>query len=348
MIELLTNAEMAEADRLTIAGGVPGIELMESAGAAVADAVVRGMPERHAGRRRRRAGQQWRRRFCRRAAARRARLRGPVCWSASGSGSRAMRRAPRALDAARSMPASARSDLAGADVIVDALFGAGLDRPVEGMPRAMIEAMNAAGAPVFAVDLPSGINGTTGAVMGAAVKAAADRHVLSQEARPSAAAGAAALRADRRSPTSEFRRACSTTSGPKTFAPTRRQLWVAHFPVPRLSGHKYHARPCGRASPAAFDRPARRGSRRAARCGPAPGLSRSRARARRWRSMRQRVWRSWCGRSMAPSELREFLADRAAQRGRARPRRGRRARQCVTGAGGARRRSAPWCSMPMR
>src|SRR5262249_50048341 len=61
--------------------------------------------------------------------------------------------------------------LVGADVIIDALFGAGLDRPVEGTARGLIEAMNASGAPIIAVDLASGINGTSGAVMGAAVRA---------------------------------------------------------------------------------------------------------------------------------------------------------------------------------
>jgi hydroxyethylthiazole kinase-like uncharacterized protein yjeF len=61
--------------------------------------------------------------------------------------------------------------LKGADVIIDALFGAGLDRPVEGLALDMIEAMNAQGAPIVAVDLPSGINGSSGAVMGVGVNA---------------------------------------------------------------------------------------------------------------------------------------------------------------------------------
>src|SRR3569623_278586 len=56
-------------------------------------------------------------------------------------------------------------------LIIDALFGAGLSRPVEGDARAMIEAINANGAPVLAVDLPSGINGTSAAVLGEAVHA---------------------------------------------------------------------------------------------------------------------------------------------------------------------------------
>src|SRR4029078_8985307 len=66
---------------------------------------------------------------------------------------------------------AARTATGAVDLVIDALFGAGLDRPVEGLPRAMIESMNTQPAPVLAVDLPSGINGTSGAIIGHAVDA---------------------------------------------------------------------------------------------------------------------------------------------------------------------------------
>ncbi|MBA1146997.1 NAD(P)H-hydrate dehydratase [Ectothiorhodospiraceae bacterium WFHF3C12] len=62
--------------------------------------------------------------------------------------------------------------LADADVIVDAVFGTGLDRPVEGAYAEAIDAINAAPAPVMAVDIPSGLQGDTGRRMGVAVQAA--------------------------------------------------------------------------------------------------------------------------------------------------------------------------------
>jgi ADP-dependent NAD(P)H-hydrate dehydratase / NAD(P)H-hydrate epimerase len=58
------------------------------------------------------------------------------------------------------------------DVIVDALFGTGLERPLEGAWRAAIEAINASGRPVFAIDIPSGLHADTGRVLGVAARAA--------------------------------------------------------------------------------------------------------------------------------------------------------------------------------
>ena len=58
-----------------------------------------------------------------------------------------------------------------AGVIVDALLGTGVDRPLEGVWRAAIEAVNAAAAPVLAVDIPSGVQADTGTVAGVAVHA---------------------------------------------------------------------------------------------------------------------------------------------------------------------------------
>lgn len=57
------------------------------------------------------------------------------------------------------------------DAIVDALLGTGIDRPVRDGYADLINAINATGNRVFSVDIPSGVNGDTGAVMGTAVRA---------------------------------------------------------------------------------------------------------------------------------------------------------------------------------
>lgn len=58
-----------------------------------------------------------------------------------------------------------------ADVLVDALFGIGLERPLEGAWRAAIEALNSSGRPIMALDIPSGLHADTGSVLGCAVRA---------------------------------------------------------------------------------------------------------------------------------------------------------------------------------
>lgn len=63
--------------------------------------------------------------------------------------------------------------MADADAVVDALFGTGLDRPIEGYQAEVIRAMNVTAAPRFAVDLPSGLDADTGGTLGVAVFAQA-------------------------------------------------------------------------------------------------------------------------------------------------------------------------------
>jgi hydroxyethylthiazole kinase-like uncharacterized protein yjeF len=237
MIELLTTADMAEADRLAIAGGIPGMDLMENAGRAVADAVAR------------RAG---------RAAPQVCVVAGPGNNGGDGfvaarilaergypvrlllAGERDKLKGD-AAEAARRWQGPVEQAvpvaLAGAGLIVDALFGAGLDRPVTGAPRTMIEAINDSGVAAIAVDLPSGINGSTGAMMGVAVRAAETvtffrrkpGHVLlpgRQHCGPVTVADigipAAVLEKVR----------------PSIFVNCP-ALWAARFPVPRADAHKY-------------------------------------------------------------------------------------------------------------
>jgi len=61
--------------------------------------------------------------------------------------------------------------LSQSDAVVDAIFGTGLTRDVDGMHRAVIELINRSQTLVFSVDIPSGVNGDTGQIMGCAIKA---------------------------------------------------------------------------------------------------------------------------------------------------------------------------------
>src|SRR5258707_8558370 len=168
-MELLDTAEMERADRLTIASGTPGFALMLSAGQAVAEAAIDMVEEGPilvvAGR-----GNNGGDGFVA-AAELAARGRG-------GSGILLCERDSLQGDAASAakgwenpvLPFNPQA-IGKPALIIDALFGAGLNRPVKGEPHDMIEAINANGAPVLSIDLPSGINGDTGAVMGIAVRA---------------------------------------------------------------------------------------------------------------------------------------------------------------------------------
>jgi hydroxyethylthiazole kinase-like uncharacterized protein yjeF len=236
MNELLTTAEMRESDRLAIAGGVPGIDLMEAAGKAVADCVALNHPQgsritvvagsgNNGG-----DGFVAARLLADRGYAVRILLAGSVIHL-KGDAANAAKRWQGPTEPA--LP----ERLAAADAIVDALFGAGLDRPVEGLARALIDAMNAVRCPVYAVDLPSGINGTTGAVMGAAVKAA--ETVTFFRCKPGHLLLPGRLHCGRihLHDIGIPARVLGKLS-PSTFHNSP-ELWLTQFPVPRLDGHKY-------------------------------------------------------------------------------------------------------------
>ena len=167
--EVLGIAEMAAADAAAIAAGISGGELMANAGTAVAEAltarfvrtpaIVLCGPGNNGGdgfvvaRRLAQAG--WPVRVAMLGA--RERLRGDAAAAAAAWTGTTLALEPAVLE--------------GAGLVIDALFGAGLARPLEGVALATIEALQDAGLPVVAVDVPSGLDGDTGQVLGAAARA---------------------------------------------------------------------------------------------------------------------------------------------------------------------------------
>jgi len=63
------------------------------------------------------------------------------------------------------------SDLQNSDVVIDAIFGIGLSRDVSGVYQETIEVINKSEKTIFSVDIPSGINGDNGQIMGTAILA---------------------------------------------------------------------------------------------------------------------------------------------------------------------------------
>jgi ADP-dependent NAD(P)H-hydrate dehydratase / NAD(P)H-hydrate epimerase len=139
---LYTAAEMRQAEE-----GYPGYpesaaELMERAGEAVAREAMRAFP--------------------------RARRFAVVCGSGSNGGDGRVA-ARRLREGGRE--AVETKDVEGYDVVVDALFGTGFHGAPRPEAAALIERVNQAAVPVVAVDLPSGVNASTGEIEGAAVRA---------------------------------------------------------------------------------------------------------------------------------------------------------------------------------
>jgi hydroxyethylthiazole kinase-like uncharacterized protein yjeF len=122
-------------------------------------------------------------------------------------------------------------------LIIDALFGAGLNRPVKGEPYDMIEAINANGAPVLSVDLPSGINGDTGVVMGVAVRATETVTFFRRKPGHLLLPGRIFCGRGRLADIGIDLRVLKEIR-PRTFENIPR-FWHNSFPVPEIDGHKY-------------------------------------------------------------------------------------------------------------
>ena len=258
---LLTPAEMAAADRAAVAGGVAGTVLMEAAGRAVAEAAMRRWsprpvsvlcgPGNNGGdgfaAARRLAAAGWRVRVG--LLGSRDALRGAAREHATRWRAEAEPLSPALLD--------------GAGLVVDALFGAGLSRPLDGAARAVVETLAARRLPVIAVDVPSGLDGATGAALGfvapATITVTFFRKKPGHLLLPGRLLCGEVQLADIGIPA-----AVLTTVGPRTFE-NDPALWLDAYPWPVDGTHKYkrgHAVVLGGASMTGAARLAARAAQR--------------------------------------------------------------------------------------
>ncbi len=160
---------MGEADRATEATGIDGFGLMEAAGSTVAVAVGARWPMQPVtvlcG-----PGKNGGDGFV--AAQHLAAAGWPVKLGLLGSREKLTGEAAHAADLWRGGVAPFSPEiLEGAGIVIDAIFGAGLSRPLDGKALALVEALKARRIPTCAVDIPSGLDGASGMVLGAAAPA---------------------------------------------------------------------------------------------------------------------------------------------------------------------------------
>ncbi len=236
--ELLTTDEMSRADKLAVEAGVPSLTLMENASRAVAAEAMKMAP----------------------AGARIVVFCGP--GNNGGDGFVAARLLTEAGYAVRLValagidrltgdaaavasrwsnpvepPSQVPAAITWADLVIDALFGAGLTRGLDGASAEMVASINASRKPVLAVDVPSGLDGSTGQPPGPVVRATRTvtffrrkpGHVLL----PGRDLCGRTIVADISIPPTVLE-----TVAPRTYA-NGPALWLGLFPFPGTEGHKY-------------------------------------------------------------------------------------------------------------
>lgn len=226
---------MAQVDQRAIEHGLPGFKLMEAAGQAVAEVILNRWSPRPVrilcgpgnnggdgfvvGRILRQHG--W-----------------PVRIALLGSVSRLQGEAREHADLwpDRIEPLSFEF-LQGAELVVDALFGTGLTRPLDGLILEVVRHLNDGSLPVCAIDIPTGVDGTTGQVLGGAVQAAVTvtfhRKKPGQLLVPGRSYCGELIVADIGIPDSMVHDCDALT------CENHPDLWLARFPWPQHQQHKY-------------------------------------------------------------------------------------------------------------